>query len=117
MDLKPSHPDESDLHHQLRDALNKRLTSTDFFVWISVTPTGAGKQFADLESLVNAIEAWLATQDPDAPQGADDLPERNFSDASADVSISALPKKPEARSYRSEQIVGNPEPILVGWGS
>jgi hypothetical protein len=30
--LEPSHHDEPDLHHELRDALNAGLTNTDFFV-------------------------------------------------------------------------------------
>ena len=114
MNMKPSHPDEPVLHRQLRDALNEHLTSTEFFVWITVHPTGEAKEFATLPGIAAETDKWLATLDPDdiAPG---DLPEKQFEDPAADVTIRAVPKKREARAYRSVQIVGNPEPMLVGW--
>jgi hypothetical protein len=55
MPLAPLHPDERGLHHALRDALNQGLTSTDFFVWITVTPTGKRKEFENVRSLVARV--------------------------------------------------------------
>jgi hypothetical protein len=115
MDLRPIHPDEPALHHELRDALNGGLANTDFFVWIDVTPTGGQRQFDDLERVVRGIEWWLGTLDPDAIRGSEPVPEVEISDFAADVQVRALPKKREARERRAPQIVGNPEPVLVGW--
>jgi hypothetical protein len=39
-----------------------------------------------------------------------------FEDPAADVRIRAIPKKPEARGTRATEIVGNPEPVLMGFG-
>ncbi len=117
MELKPIHPSEPPLHHELRDALNRNLANTSFFVWINVTPTGTEQQFADLERIVSDIGWWLDKLDPDAIHGTEDVPELDISDAAADIRVRALPKKPAARLQRAEQIVGNPEPVLVGWAS
>lgn len=115
MDWQPLHPGESALHHALRDALNNRLTSTDFFVWINVTPQENATEFGDLEALVSKAETWLSTRNPDDID-ASELPELTLSDMAAEVRIRAVPKKPSARGYRAPQIVGNPEPVLAGWG-
>ena len=116
MPLEPSHPDEPELHRQLRDALNAELTNKNFFVWITVRPTGWQKSFAYLPSIVDKVEAWLETLDPDealpwdAGGGAIE-----FTDPAADVEIRAIPKKPEARGKPAREIVGNPEPVLSGY--
>jgi hypothetical protein len=115
MALAPLHPAEPDLHHELRDALNANLSNTDFFVWINVTPIGEQRAFNDPGRIVRGVEAWLATLNPDQVTGASDLPELEFVDPAAEVRVRALPKKPAARSGRSAEIVGNPEPVLVGW--
>lgn len=115
MDLRPVHPDEPALHHELRDALNKSLTTTSFLVWISVEPAGGSRQFDDLQKIVGEIERWLGTLDPDAIGFTEAVPEREISDPAAEVRVRALPKKREARAQRAVQIVGNPEPVLVGW--
>jgi hypothetical protein len=112
--LEPLHPDEPGLHRALRDALNQGLSSTDFFVWITVTPTGNRKEFENLGSLVTAVESWLAGLNPDEVD-ASELPEREFPDTAAEVRVRAIPKKPSARGQRAGEIVGNPEPILTGW--
>lgn len=116
MPLRPSHPDEPALHHELRDALNQRLTNGDFFVWISVRPTGERVEFEDLDAIVSKAETWLSSLDPDRVD-ASDLPERTYSDKAAEVELRAIPKKPSARGQRAGQIVGNPEPVLAGWVS
>ena len=116
MALAPLHPAEPALHHALRDALNRSLTNTDFFVWITVTPKGDASEFRDLPSLVEETEGWLQGLDPDAID-ASELPEQYLSDAAADVRIRAVPKKPSARGQHAGQIVGNPEPVLAGWVS
>jgi hypothetical protein len=116
MPLEPLHPDEPALHHALRDALNQRLTSTDFFVWISITPTGAAQDFRDLNALVDHTERWLAERRVDTVE-ANELPELQLSDPAAEVRIRAVPKKPAARGRRAPEIVGNPEPALAGWGA
>jgi hypothetical protein len=114
MPLEPRHPDEPALHHQLRDALNEALTNTNFFVWIDVVPTGTGTELVQLPQIVNDTEQWLASLDPEeVPK--DDLPEMVWSDPTAEVRITAIPKKEEARDHRAIQIVGNPEPIIAGW--
>lgn len=114
MPLEPLHPDEPTLHRALRDALNQRLTSTNFFVLISIEPTGERTSFEDLDAIVTDVEEWLSRLDPDeAP--AEALPERTWSDKAADVRIRAIPKKRSARGYRAAEIVGNPEPALAGW--
>ena len=115
MELQPLHPSEPPLHHELRDALNRSVANTSFFVWINVTPTGLDGQFADLEKVVRDIEWWLDRLDPDAIRSTEGVPELEISDPAADVRVRALPKKPSARSERAGQIVGNPEPVLVGW--
>jgi hypothetical protein len=112
--LEPRHPDEPPLHHELRDALNRHLTNHKFFVWIEVEPSGAAQSFQNLAAMVAATEHWLAGLDPDAVD-AQALPEQRFLDRAGEVRITAIPKKPSARGQRAEQIVGNPEPILVGW--
>ena len=114
MALAPLHPAEPALHHALRDALNRGLTNTDFFVWITVIPKGDTWEFEDLPSLVEETEQWLQGLDPDAVDGSE-LPEQGLSDAAADVRIRAVPKKSSARGQRAGQIVGNPEPVLAGW--
>jgi hypothetical protein len=114
MPLEPSHPDEPELHHQLRDALNEGLKSTDFFVWIRVRPTGYQKSFAYLPRIVARTDQWLASLDPDAPSVSWQSVAESFKDPAADVEIQAIPKKPEARGRRATQIVGNPEPALSG---
>jgi hypothetical protein len=112
--LEPSHPDEPALHRALRDALNRELTTPNFFVWIKVKPTGKSREFADLPTIVRETESWLLALDPDSVDGSE-LPDRTFSDRAANVEIRAIPKKREARGYRSAAIVGNPEPALAGW--
>lgn len=114
MPLEPLHPAEPVLHHTLRDSLNQSLTNTDFFVWISITPTGERNDFDDLNGIVSATEQWLSEQDPESVD-PDRLPEVEFSDRAADVSIRAIPKKPSARGNHPGEIVGNPEPALAGW--
>lgn len=114
MPLEPLHPDEPALHHALRDMLNQSLTSTDFFVWIRVEPTGERREFEDLGAIVADTEQWLSGLDPDAVN-ADDLPARGYRDRAADIEVRAIPKKPSARGYRAAEIVGNPEPVLAGW--
>jgi hypothetical protein len=114
MPMEPRHPDEPALHFELRDALNRGLTNTDFFVWIDVEPSGAAQSFKNLAAMVAATEHWLADLDPDAVDpGA--LPEQPFHDHAGKVRITAIPKKPSARGQRAEEIVGNPGPVLVGW--
>jgi hypothetical protein len=112
--LEPLHPDEPALHHALRDALNRQLTDTDFFVWINVTPTGERTEFDDLSSIVRRTEQWLSSLSPESVE-PETLPEKEFSDRAAEIKIRAIPKKPAARGSHPPQIVGNPEPALAGW--
>lgn len=114
MPMEPRHPLEAALHHELRDVLNGGLINTDFFVWIDIRPTGDETSFVDAQRILRDTEEWLASLDPDAISGTD-LPELVRRDLAADVTLRAIPKKPSARAYRSDQIVGNPEPILAGW--
>jgi hypothetical protein len=109
-----SHPDEAALHHALRDALNRGLKNQNFFVWISVQPTGQSRQFDDLANIVARTDAWLGTLNPDAVKEKE-LPKLRFQQRAATVEITALPRKPEVRGYRADQIVGNPSPPLAGW--
>lgn len=114
MEYRALHPDEVALHHELRDALNVALTSKDFFVWIRVDPSGERRTFGDLPGLVGRIEGWLRQFHPDEVRESD-LPKIRLDDPAARVEVTALPKKPEARNRRADQIVGNPSPALVGW--
>lgn len=112
--MEPLHPDEPELHRQLRDALNEGLSNTDFFVWITVRPTGHQTHFSYLPRIVEKTERWLSLLDPDAPQ--EERRSTEFvQDPAADVEIRAIPKKPEARGRRAVEIVGNPEPVLAGY--
>lgn len=113
--MEARHPMEVDLHHELRDAFNRHLRNTNFFVWIDVRPTGDLKHFAHLDKIIEATEEWLADLDPDIFSGPDKIPERWIVDPAAEIKLRAIAKKREARSYRSDPIVGNPEPILTGW--
>ena len=115
MALSARHPDEPALHHELRDAFNRKLTSTKFFVWIDVRPTGGLKRFAHLDEIVRATEQWLTDLDPDAPAAPDRIAERWIVDPAAEIKLRAIPKRPEARDRRADEIVGNREPILAGW--
>lgn len=115
MEFSPPHPAELSLHHELRDALNGKLDNGSFFVWINVAPTGADARFADVQRIVAGIEWWLGTLDPDTIPATEAVPQLELSDPAADVRVRALPKRPDARSRRSVAIVGNPEPVLVGW--
>jgi hypothetical protein len=114
MPLEPLHPAEPTLHHALRDTLNQRLTNTEFFVLISVMPTGHRNSFEDLDQIVLGTEGWLSMLHP-GDIDPDALPEKEFSDPAADVTVRAVPKKASARGRRSAEIVGNPEPALSGW--
>lgn len=114
MPMEPRHPDEPALHRDLRDALNRDLNNTDFFVWIDVVPSGAAQTFANLDAMVAATEGWLAHLNPDAID-PNALPEQLFRDPAGEVRITAVPKKPSARGRRADQIVGNPEPAVSGW--
>ncbi len=115
MPLEPRHPDEAALHHGLRDAFNGELKNANFFVWIDVRPVGESKRFAHLDQIVKATEEWLGDLDPDAPRIADRLPERWIVDPAAEVKLRAIRRKRKVRGHRAAQIVGNPEPVLVGW--
>jgi hypothetical protein len=115
MALAPLHPAEPALHHELRDVLNADLSNKDFFVWINVTPNGSGEEFNDLGKIVRGVEAWLDALNPDDVSTAEQVPELEFIDPAAEVRVRAIPKKPAARGARSGPIVGNPEPVLVGW--
>ena len=114
MSLQPRHPLEPQLHHELRDALNGELGNTNFFVWIDVRPHADQPSFAKLPEIVRKTETWLASLHPD-DINPERLPGISVDDPAADVKLRAIPKKPSARSYRSDQIVGNPEPALAGW--
>jgi hypothetical protein len=114
MSLDPRHPDEPALHHELRDELNEHLTNPNFFVWIEVKPTGHQTELGEVAQIVNDTERWLGSLDPDDVR-PDDLPEQVWSDPAAEVHITAIPKSPQSRGRRADQIVGNPEPILVGY--
>lgn len=115
MGLSPLHPDEPALHHELRDALNSGLVNQDFFVWISVTPSGSHESFSALDRIVRGVEQWLDALDPDDVATTEGAPELAFVDAAAEVRVRALPKKPSARVASAVAVVGNPEPVLVGW--
>ncbi len=116
MPLEPSHPDEPELHHELRDALNAGLENKDFFVWITVRPVGWQKSFAYLPRIVDTVEEWLGALDPEDVQPWDHgKGEISLTDPAADVRVRAIPKKPEARGTRPDHIVGNPEPVLAGY--
>lgn len=106
---------EPELHEQLRQALNRGLSNKDFFVWISVTPTGSSSRFNDLGSIVRETEHWLARLDPDAVDPQWSRKRRVFADPAAEVEIQAIPKKKSARGSRAAEIVGNPAPALAGW--
>lgn len=114
MRFSPSHRDESALHSALRDALNEELENKDFFVWLDVRPTGKAREFDDLGKIVAETEGWLGSLDPDAVEEKK-LPKRHFDQEAASVEITALPRKPEVRDHRADEIVGNPGPILIGW--
>lgn len=115
MQYRAGHKDEIALHHELRDALNRDLTNKNFFVWINVEPTGEAKRFAHLGKMIGRTEAWLSTLNPDAVREGD-LPKLQLDEKAASVEITALPRKPEVRDHRAQEIVGNPGPVLVGWG-
>jgi len=112
--MQARHPHEVALHHGLRDAFNQRLTSKGFFVWIDVRPTEEAQQFEDVDRLVAETEAWLDGLDPDQVESKK-LPELDLVDKAATVTVTAIPRKPEVRGYRADEIVGNPGPVLVGW--
>jgi hypothetical protein len=84
--FEPSHPDEPVLHSELRDALNQRLTSTNFFVWIGVTPSGTTRTFENLDRIVQDTERWLASLDPGALDPKN-LPSEYWMDAAGEVEI------------------------------
>lgn len=113
MNFKPSHPDELELHHALRDELNRTLTSPNFMVLIDVRPSGEQTEFADLAKIGRKTEAWLRSLDPDEER--DEPPTLRLSDPAAEVTIRAAVKKESVRAYKTEPIVGNPEPPLGGW--
>jgi hypothetical protein len=115
MRLHPLHPDEPGLHHALRDALNERISNTGFFVWINVSPSGLQREYADLDRLVAGVQLWLDTLDPDRMSASEGVPEMAMFDPAAEVRVRALPKKPSARTVCARAVVGNPEPVLVGW--
>jgi hypothetical protein len=106
---------EPELHEQMRQALNEGLSSKSFFVWINVTPKGAGARFGDLSPIVKDIDEWLAGLDPDAVDRDWARERRVYSNPAAEVEIHAIPKKPSARGSRAAEIVGNPAPALAGW--
>jgi hypothetical protein len=112
---RAGHPDEIALHHELRDALNDSLTNKNFFVWINVQPTGDAKQFSNLDEIVGRVEGWLSDLNPDDVQESS-LPKLALDDEAASIGVTALPRKPEVRDHRAAEIVGNPWPVLVGWG-
>jgi hypothetical protein len=112
--LEPLHPDEVALHHQLRNALNRALTSTDFFVWIAVEPSGERAEYENLAGIVGEAEQWLSGLNPDEID-ADDLPTLPLEDKAGRVEIRAIPKRTDARGRRPAEVVGNPEPALAGW--
>jgi hypothetical protein len=114
MEYRPSHPDEPVLHHALRDALNRELKNKDFFVWVTVEPTGEAKEFENLDGIVAGTEAWLDRLNPDAVEEKA-LPKYEIEQPAATVQITALPRKAEVRDHRAGQIVANPNPIMVGW--
>ncbi|MEA2459112.1 MAG: hypothetical protein QOC95_2084 [Thermoleophilaceae bacterium] len=113
--MQPAHPDESGLHRQLRDALNESLASTNFLVWITVEASGDGTHLSTTREIVLRTEQWLSSLDPETIPTPEAIPEMAFTDPAAEVRIRAIPKKPEARGYRSQPIVGNPEPAVAGW--
>ncbi|HVO55634.1 MAG TPA: hypothetical protein VMT37_14575 [Solirubrobacterales bacterium] len=115
MQYRAGHEDEVALHHELRDAFNRDLTNRNFFVWLNVDPTGEAKQFAHLDKMVERTEAWLANLNPDAVREGD-LPTLQLHEEAASVEITALPRRREVRDHRAQEIVGNPGPVLVGWG-
>lgn len=114
MPFQARHPDETALHSEIRDALNSEIQSKNFFVWLNILPTGQGSEIDDLPGLVAETEEWLRSLDPDAVSEKE-LPKRVIKRRAAIVELTALPRKPEVRSYPADQIVGNPGPILVGW--
>jgi len=117
VEFRPGHPLEPQLHQELREALNRDLSTTDFFVWIGVEPTGERDHFDDLPSIVDKTEQWLAGLDPGAINQRGNLPRQVILDPAAEVEIQAIPKKESARGSRSGEVVGNPAPILVGLGT
>src|SRR4051812_22163384 len=114
MPMQPRHEYERALHYELRDALNKHLTSTGFFVWLDVRPTATARTFQSLDLIVARTENWLNELDPDGVSEKK-LPTLLLRDPAADVEITAIPRKPEVRDHRAAEIVGNPGPALVGW--
>jgi len=91
------------------------LRNKNFFVWISVEPTGDAKHFSSLQKVVGRTEDWLSTLDPDAVREGE-LPKLPLHETAAEIEVTALPRKPEVRDRRADEIVGNPWPVLVGWG-
>jgi hypothetical protein len=115
VELAPLHPQEPALHHELRDALNKQLANTSFFVWIDVSPTGEQPCFEDLSRMVADIQRWLDSLDPDSVFSISDVPQLRIADPAAEIRVRALPKSIAARGRQPAEIVGNPEPVLVAW--
>jgi hypothetical protein len=113
MKLEPTHPHSLALHHQVRDHLEENLKTWDYFVWINVRPTGAGDKIGDLD-IAGTTDDWLAAL-PEHEHGKT-FERVTYDFEQATVVVIAVPKIPEARTGRAYPVVGNPEPVLGGYG-
>jgi hypothetical protein len=103
-------------HKRIAKALDQGVTNPNFFLWLNVeVEPGILVDEQLITQIVNAVQQWLDSLDPDLkidPDGSH--PTRALQAGPVAVRITALPRKPEARGA-SGVVVGNPSPPSAYW--
>jgi hypothetical protein len=113
---------EGEWHRRVRDVLNAQVPDANFFVWLTVSPSGGRDRFpnqdTDFQSEANEVASatreWLGSLDPDEVIRAETTPSTELEAAGVALSLRAVPKKRGHRSF-SGVLVGNPEPAIAFW--
>jgi hypothetical protein len=95
----------------VHDAINQ-IDSPNFFLWIDWIRPGVATP--PLGWLRKSLEEWLVTLDPDQgvscgkPNAVEHCPHEAFSMGGWEISLFAVPKKPEARGKPGQRALGSP---------
>ena len=90
----------------------EEVRAPDFFVGITFEKVGMERPSA--REVVNRVEAWLATLDPDAIPALEDAPTRLFEVRDWEFELKAIPVKPESRGKPDHRVLGM-GPMTTGY--
>ncbi len=104
-------------HQEVAAALERGVRNRDWFLWLTLDPPSDDKRGSTppLTELADQVDAWLSGLDPDVVThtGRSEQWTWTASSGAARLTLSAIPKKPDARGHAG--LIGNPVPAFAYW--